>query len=77
MSMHSILFQINQFVVFKPLSYRFQEAITFDVKASFERPPVSHLIRPGDTTEECWKKAIQFQRIFHGLKIENCKWTKK
>lgn len=53
MSMHSILFQINQFVVFKPLIYRFQEAITFDVKASFERPPVSHLIRPGDTTEEC------------------------
>ena len=33
----------NQFVVFKPLSYCFEEAIGFDVKASFASRPVSYL----------------------------------
>ena len=42
----------NQFVIFKPLSYCFEETIGFDVKASFASRPVSCLIRlynkPGD-----------------------------
>ena len=42
-----------QFVVFKPLSYCFEETIGFDVKSSFARPPVSCLIKPGDMTQEC------------------------
>ena len=38
---HSFL----QFVIFKPLSYCFQETIVFDVKASFASRPESRLIR--------------------------------
>ena len=34
-----------QFVIFKPLSYCFEETIGFDVKASFSSLPVSRLIR--------------------------------
>ena len=45
-------FHGSQFVVFKPLSYCFLEKIGFDVKASFARPPVAHLIKPGDITKE-------------------------
>ena len=33
-----------QFVIFKPLSYCFEETIGFDVKASFASRPVSPLI---------------------------------
>ena len=35
---------LNQFVIFKPLSYYFEETIRFDVKASFTSRPVSPLI---------------------------------
>ena len=46
---------IRQFLLFKPLSYCFQEAIGFDVKASFASRPVSRKIRfynkPGDIKE--------------------------
>ena len=35
----------SQFLIFKPLSYCFEEAIGFDVKASFVGRPVSRLIR--------------------------------
>ena len=35
----------HQFVIFKPLSYCFEETIEFDVKASFASRPVSRLIR--------------------------------
>ena len=45
-----------QFVVFKPLSYCFEETIGFDVKASFSRLPVSCQIKPGDITKELKKK---------------------
>ena len=41
-----------QFVVFKPLSYCFEETIGFDVKALFARPPVPRLIKPGDIIKE-------------------------
>ena len=65
-----------QFVIFKLLSYCFQETTGFDVKASFASRPVSRLIRwynkPGDITKEFWGKAIQFHGTFHGLKITNC-----
>ena len=47
-----------QFVIFKPLSYCFEETIGFDVKASFVSRPESRLIRwydePGDITKELW-----------------------
>ena len=46
---------LHQFVIFKPLSYCFQETIGFDVKASFASRPVSRLIswynKPGDITK--------------------------
>ena len=66
-----------QFVIFKSISYCFEETIEFDVKASFASRPVSRLIRwyikPGDDiTKEFWEKAIQFLGTFHGLKITNC-----
>ena len=56
------LLEINnkytQFVIFKPLSYSFEEIIGFDVKASFASRPESCLIRwynePGDITKEFW-----------------------
>ena len=35
----------KQFVIFKPLSYCFEETIGFDVKASFASRPVSRLLR--------------------------------
>ena len=37
--------QKDQLVIFKPLSYCFEETIGLDVKASFVSRPVSHLIR--------------------------------
>ena len=44
-----------QFVIFKPLSYCFEETIGFDLKASFTSCPLSRLIRwcnkPGDITK--------------------------
>ena len=67
-----------QFIIFKPLSYCLEEAIGFDVKASFASRPVSRLIRwykynkLGDVTKEFWEKAIQFHGAFHGLEITNC-----
>ena len=42
-----------QFVVFKPVSYSFDETIGFDSKALFARRPVLRLIKPGDITKEC------------------------
>ena len=48
----------TQFVIFKPLSYCFEEIIGFDVKASFASRSESCLIRwynePGDITKEFW-----------------------
>ena len=48
----------NQFVIFKPLNYCFEEATGFDLKASFASRPKSRLIRrynePGDITKEFW-----------------------
>ena len=53
---------LNLFVIFKPLSYSFEETIGIDVKASFTSRLVSRLIRwynnPGDITKEFWEKAI-------------------
>ena len=70
-----LLLILYQFVIFKPLSYRFEETIGFNVKVSFACLPVLRLIRwynkPGDITKEFWKKAIQFNETFHGLKITN------
>ena len=48
---YMIKFSRSQFAVFKPLSYCFKETTGFDVKASFARPPMSHLIKPGDITK--------------------------
>ena len=41
----SLPFLQIQFIIFKPLSYCFEETIGFDVKASFTSRPVSRLIR--------------------------------
>ena len=45
----------SQFVIFKPLSYCFEQTIGFDVKASFASCLESRLIRlynePGDITK--------------------------
>ena len=72
----SLLLELSQSVIFKPLSYCFEETIGFDVKASFASRPVLRLIRwynkPGDVTKEFWEKAIRFHGTFHGLKITNC-----
>ena len=50
--------QAVQFVIFKPLSYCFEETIGFDVKASFASRSGSRLIRcynkPGEITKEFW-----------------------
>ena len=62
---------VYQFVIFKQLSYCFEETIGFDLKAYFARDPVLCLIKPGDKTKEFYEKAIQFQGTFHGLKITN------
>ena len=43
---------INQFVIFKPLSYCFYGTIGFAAKAWFVRRPVSNLIKPADVTKE-------------------------
>ena len=40
-----VLCTFYQFVIFKPLSYCFEERIGFDVKASFASRPESRLIR--------------------------------
>ena len=46
---------IRQFLLFKPLSYCFEEIIGFDIKALFASRPVSRQIRfydkPGDITK--------------------------
>ena len=39
------LMKEKEFVIFKLLSYCFQETVGFDVKASFASRPVSRLIR--------------------------------
>ena len=36
---------LDQFVIFKPLSYCFKETIRFDVKATFVIRPTSRLIK--------------------------------
>ena len=59
-----LVLYFNQFVIFKPISYCFEETIGFDVKASFASRPVSRLIRwyikPGDITKEFWEKVISW-----------------
>ena len=69
---------LRQFVIFKPISYCFKETMGFDVKASFASHPVSHLIgwynKPGDITEEFWKKVYSIPQDFSW--IENYKLKK-
>ena len=51
-----------QFIIFKPLSYCFEETIGFDVKVSFASRPASRLIRrynkPSDITKELSENVI-------------------
>ena len=46
------LFSVYQLVIFKPLSYCFEETIGFDVKASFARGPVLRLSKPSVIIKE-------------------------
>ena len=70
-----LLLILYQFVIFKPLSYRFEETIGFDVKVSFAFRPVLRLIRwynkPGDITRWILRKGYSVQRHFSW--IENYK----
>ena len=59
------------FLIFKPLSYFFEETIRFDTNFSFAGRPVSCLIKPGCIAKEFQEKATQFHGSFHGLKISN------
>ena len=64
----------KQFVIFKPLSYCFEETIRFDVKASFVSRPMSRL--SGDITNQVMQQKHFDKRLFsstdfHGLKITN------
>ena len=43
---------VYQFVIFKPLSYCFEETIGFDVSVSLASGAVSRLIKPGDITKQ-------------------------
>ena len=48
-------------VLFKPLSYCFEETVGFDVKSSFASRPLSRLIRwnnKPDDIKEFWEKAV-------------------
>ena len=60
----------THFVIFKPLSYFFEETIVFDVKASFASRLVSRLIRwynkPGDITKEFFSST----RLFMNWKLQ-------
>ena len=71
---NSKAYNLSQYLIFKPLSYCFEETIGFEVKASFASRPVSRLIRwynkPGDIIKEFWEETIQFHGTFHGLKIQ-------
>ena len=55
---HLTFLWILQFVIFKPLSYCFEERTGFDAKASLASRLESRLIRwynePGDITKEFW-----------------------
>ena len=64
-------FYAFQFVIFKSLSYCFEETLRFDVNALFAWRPVSRLIKPGDITKEFQEKALQLHGTFHGLKFTN------
>ena len=66
-----VLVIAGKFVIFKPLSYCFEEATGFDVKTSFTTCPVSRLIKPRGITKEFQIKANQFHGTFHGLKTKN------
>ena len=54
---------LPQFVVFKPLSHCFKETGT-DAEVSFERRPVSRLIKPGDKKKKSFKGALLSLRQF-------------
>ena len=66
---YCIYYRIIQTVkdaVFRPLSYCFKETITigFKLKASFARPPVSHLIKPDDIAKELSVSLFSFTGLF-------------
>ena len=52
------------FVIFKTLSYVFEEAIGFGVKASFARRPVWRLIKAGDITKQFLKRLFSSMGLF-------------
>ena len=66
-------FEINQFVIFKPLSHCSKETIGLDVKSPFAGHLLSRLIKlyntSGDITKKFWEKPIHFHETFYGLKI--------
>ena len=57
-----------QFATFKLVSYRFEEAVGFDVKASLARRPVLRLMKPGDITKEFSENYFQ-KRLFNSTRF--------
>ena len=74
LTQYFFLEHFSQFVILKPLSYCFEEAIRFEVKVSFASRPVSHLIRwfnkPCNTTKEFWKRLFISMGLFIDCKLE-------
>ena len=59
-----------QFVIFKQLSYCFEEIVRFDVKASFASRPVSRLIKQGDIAKEFLKRLFSSTGLFMDWKLQ-------
>ena len=66
---HESCGRLAQFVIFKPLSYCFEETIGFDVKTSFARRPVSRLIELGNITRNLKKRLFSSTGPFRDWKL--------
>ena len=68
------LCSLYQFVVFKPLSYCFEETIGFHIKASFTRLPL-RLIKPVDThNKRMLTKSYSFPQNFSWIENHKLIW---
>ena len=62
--MHILYRGVYRFVIFKPLSYCFEETIEFVVKTSFARRPVLRLTKLGDVKKEFKKRLFSSTGLF-------------
>ena len=68
---------IWEFVVFKPLSYCFEETIGYDVNTLFARPPVTRIIKPNDITKNVKKSLLSSTEHFMDWKLQTDENTPK